>query len=262
MNLEIISKYPSVSAHATPLLFVHGAWHAAWCWDVHFLDHFAQHGFAAHAVSLRGHGKSEGQNNLRWTRIADYVDDVAATVRQLPVPPVIIGHSMGGFVVQKYLERCSAPAAVLLASAPPAGILTSVFRIAMRHPLVFLRVNLMLSPFQLVGTPSLAREILFSEDLAYEQLPAYTKQLQEESAMAFYDMLGLDLPKPGRITTPMLVLGGSRDNNIKPGEIMATARAYNAQSMIFPDVAHDMMLEPRWQSVADRIVNWLKERNL
>jgi len=84
MKLEIISKYPSGNPQSTPLLFIHGALHAAWCWDVHFLDYFAQHGFAAHAVNLRGHGKSEGREKLRWTRIADYAKDVANAVRQLP----------------------------------------------------------------------------------------------------------------------------------------------------------------------------------
>ena len=56
MNLEVISKYPAGAARPTPLLFVHGAWHGAWCWDEHFLDFFAAHGYAAHALSLRGHG--------------------------------------------------------------------------------------------------------------------------------------------------------------------------------------------------------------
>ncbi len=81
MKLEILSKYPSNGTRPTPLLFIHGALHGAWCWDVHFLDYFAQHGFIAHAVNLRGHGKSEGGENLRWTRIADFVEDVVYAVR-------------------------------------------------------------------------------------------------------------------------------------------------------------------------------------
>jgi pimeloyl-ACP methyl ester carboxylesterase len=36
--------------------------------------------------------------------LADYVDDVKSVVRSLPSTPVLIGHSMGRFVVQKYLE--------------------------------------------------------------------------------------------------------------------------------------------------------------
>src|ERR1039457_4121859 len=122
MKLEIISKYPAGNSHSTPLLFVHGAWHGAWCWDEHYLDYFAQKGFEAHAVSLRGHGLSDGHKSLKWARIADYVSDVAIAARQLPSAPVVIGHSMGGFVVQKYLETHFAPAAVLLASAPTRGM--------------------------------------------------------------------------------------------------------------------------------------------
>jgi pimeloyl-ACP methyl ester carboxylesterase len=83
MKLEMISKYPSGSTYATPLLFIHGALHGDWCWDVHFLDYFAEHGFASYAVNLRGHGNSERRERLRWTRIADYVEDVANTIRQL-----------------------------------------------------------------------------------------------------------------------------------------------------------------------------------
>src|SRR5215475_7909254 len=132
MHLEMISKYPLKNSHRAPLLFVHGTLHTAACWDVHFLDYFAQHGYATHALNLRGHGNSEGREKLRWTRIADYVEDVANAVQQLPSPPILIGHSMGGFIIQKYLEEHDAPGAVLLSSPPPVGLLGTIFRIARR----------------------------------------------------------------------------------------------------------------------------------
>ena len=59
---------------------------------------------------------------MRFCSIADFVDDVASVANSLPEAPVVIGHSMGGFVVQKYLESHDAPAAVLVASVPPSGI--------------------------------------------------------------------------------------------------------------------------------------------
>ena len=37
-----------------PLLFVHGSFHAAWCWREHFMPHFAAAGWDTLAVSLRG----------------------------------------------------------------------------------------------------------------------------------------------------------------------------------------------------------------
>jgi len=260
MKLEMISKYPAGNQYPTPLLFIHGTLHGAWCWDVHFLDYFAQHGYAAHAVNLRGHGNSEGREKLRWTRIADYVEDVADAVRLLPSPPILIGHSMGGFIIQKYLEDRTAPAAVLLSSPSPAGLLPAALKNARRHPLTFAKINLTFSVFPLVATPQLAREAFFSDELPEEQLVAYWKQMQDDSFMAFLDMVALDLPKPAKVKMPVLVLGVGRDNMLNPNEIEATARAYSTQAEIIADVAHNSMLDPRWQTVADRILVWLKER--
>jgi pimeloyl-ACP methyl ester carboxylesterase len=259
MKLEIISKYPAEEQHPTPLLFIHGTLHTASCWDVHFLDYFAQHGFASHAVNLRGHGKSEGREKLRWTRIADFVEDVANVVRQLPSPPVLIGHSMGGFIIQKYLEDHAAAGAVLLSSPSPAGLLPTAIRIARRRPLIFAKVNLTLSVLPLIATPQLAREAFFSKDLPEEQLLEYWQQMQDDSFMAFLDMIALDLPRPAKVKTPLLVLGVARDNMIAPSEIAATGRAYNTYSEIIADVAHNSMLEQGWQSVAERILTWLNE---
>ncbi len=260
MKLEIISKYPVENQHPTPLLFIHGTFHGASCWDVHFLDYFAEHGYASHAVNLRGHGNSEGREGLRWFRIADFVEDVTNTVEQLPSPPILIGHSMGGFIIQKYLEDHIAPAAVLLSSPSPAGLLPTAIKNAHRHPLIFARVNLTLSLLPLVATPALVREAFFSQDVPEEKMQAYWKLTQDDSFMAFLDMVALDLPKPARVKTPLLILGAERDNMISPREIEATARAYNTQAQIIPGVAHNSMLEQRWQSVAERILTWLNEQ--
>ena len=51
--MEIIGKGLTTRAHETPLLFVHGGQHAAWWWNEHFLDYFANRGFRAAALSLR-----------------------------------------------------------------------------------------------------------------------------------------------------------------------------------------------------------------
>jgi len=146
MDLELISRSPASPARPTPLLFIHGAWHGAWCWEEHFLDWFAEHGYAAYALSLRAHGKSEGRQGLRWARVAGYVEDVAQVAAQLPSPPVVIGHSMGGFVVLKYLEKHTALAGVLLASVPHYGALPALLRIGRQHPIQAMKIFLMLSP--------------------------------------------------------------------------------------------------------------------
>src|SRR5512147_330689 len=123
---------------------------------------------AAHAVNLRGHGNSEGREKLRWTRIADFVEDVTNVVRQFPNPPVLIGHSMGGFIIQKYLEDHNVPAAVLLSSPSPAGLLPTAIRTARRQPWVFTKVNLTMSLKPFIATPQLVGEAFFSNDLPDE----------------------------------------------------------------------------------------------
>ena len=257
MRLHVIARLPPDGERPTPLLFIHGMMHGAWCWDVHFLDNFARPGFAAYAVDLRGHGGSEGRERLRWTRIADFVDDVVSVTRPLPNPPVLIGHSMGGFVVQKYLERHDAAGAVLLSSPAPSGLVPTTLRIARRTPLAFMKVNLTLSLWPAIATPRLAREAFFSADVPEAELRGYWEQMQDESYLALLDMVALDLPTPARVRTPLLVLGAARDNMLAPREIEATARAYHARCEIIPDVAHDSMLELRWQDVAARILTWL-----
>jgi pimeloyl-ACP methyl ester carboxylesterase len=261
--LEVIDKGSATEAHPVPLLFVHGTWHGAWCWDEHFLDFFADRGYACYALSLRGHGKSPGGERLRWTRIQEYADDVAETVAQLPTQPVLVGHSMGGFVVQQYLENHTAAGAILVAPIPPTGALRVTLYVARHYPVQFAKVNGLLRLSPLVATPDLARALLFSASIPDKQVNTYQQRLQDESYRAFLDMLALDLVRTKRvIRVPMLVLGAEHDTLVTQRQIHRTAAVYGAEAEIFPDMAHDMMLEPGWQGVAGRIDGWLTGRGL
>jgi pimeloyl-ACP methyl ester carboxylesterase len=50
MKLEIISHEPKEGTRPTPILFVHGAWHGAWCWEENFLPYFAGKGYSTNAL--------------------------------------------------------------------------------------------------------------------------------------------------------------------------------------------------------------------
>jgi len=259
-RLEVLSKEPSIARNAPPILFVHGAWHAAWCWDEYFLDYFAANGYAAHAVSLRGHGGSEGRRGLRRHRIRDYVDDVAAVAAALPTAPIVVGHSMGGFVVQKYLEKRSSPGAFLLASVPPTGAL-SVFRHLIHdQPLDVLKGNVTLSLYAIVSHPAKAHRLLFPASMPPEKVNLYHGRLQEESALSWLDCLALDLVDIKRIASPVAVYGAADDAVVGFKEVMTTATSYKVRPFIFENVAHDMMLDPRWRSVADAMIAQLEAR--
>lgn len=261
MKLKVITQKADVESDRAPLLFVHGACHAAWVWDEHFLPYFAAHGFDAHAVSLRGHGGSEGRETLRRTSVADYVSDVAQVAASFTRPPVVIGHSLGGLVVQKYLEKHDAPAAVLIAPSPVTGMIKSGIPIFLKHPLLFTKVILTGDVLALYGTTRRAKEFLFSPTMDERKIADYVKRLGQESQRACFDML-LNLPHPARIKTSMLVLGAGEDRVVLTSEIERTAQAYGADVKIFPGMAHDMMLGDGWEDVANFMLEWLVAKGL
>jgi len=155
--LEVIDKGSCSDADPVPLLFVHGANHAAWCWLGHFLDFFADKGYRAVALNLRGNGGSPTTKPANSCSIADYVDDVRSVVENLQATPVLIGHSMGGFIVQKYLETRVAPAGVLVSSAPPRTFLATTLRGSARHPWIVAKAFATRNLMALFGGPSRVR---------------------------------------------------------------------------------------------------------
>jgi pimeloyl-ACP methyl ester carboxylesterase len=237
------------------ILLVHGAWHGPWCWDG-FAAHLAERGHDVRAVQLRGHDQRPGRI---WHRVRGYVDDVAVAAAGFAEAPVLVGHSMGGLVVQKYLERHRAAGGVLLASVPPRGAIGITGRVAVRHPVPFAKANLLLSLRPLIGTPALVRELFFTVDTPEPIVDACGARLQDESYLAYLDMLAFVLARPRRVAAPMLVLGAQRDGIITVDEIRQTARAYRIEAEIFPDIGHDMMLDEGWERVADRIDGWIRE---
>jgi len=261
MHLETISRSPASPTHKTPLLFIHGMWHGAWCWDEYFLPFFAEQGYHAAALSLRGHGNSEGR--IRGSAIADYVRDVEQVAATFDTPPVLIGHSMGGFITQKYLEtHHETPAGALLASVPPNGVWRGLGSVLRRDARVVIRAFLQWNLRPVIESPALARWAFFSENFPEEQLLKYHARMSDESFRMFLDLLGLNLARPKKVKTPLLVLGAEQDTVIKARDLRDTARAYGVEAALFPNMAHDMMLEAGWRSVATRVLEWLGGRGI
>lgn len=262
--LEVIDKGKPTKEHPHPLLFVHGAFQGGWSWDVHFLDYFAEHGFRVLAPSLRGHGSSPSDKPLRRCSISDYVDDITSVAKTIVPQPILIGHSMGGFIVQKYLENNDAPAGVLLASAPPRGHLRSMLRTMRKHPLSCNKFALTGRPADMYGgTLAGAHDMLFAPSTPESLVAESMERLQPDSTRAILaDMVVLNLVKTARVSTPLLVLGGEDDQIYPPSDLRRTAKAYDTQPMIIADIGHSLTLEPKWTAVADSTLSWLKERGL
>lgn len=261
MDLEIIKRLPQNKTHEHPLIFVHGAWHGAWCWE-NFLPYFADHGYESFALSLRGHGTSAGRDGIRWYRTSDYVADLKQVVEDMQAPPVLIGHSMGGYIVQKYLETDTAPAGVLLASIPTSGIIGMILRMLKSHPVPTLKGLLLMNPWHMVSTPELSKYYFFSDDYPHDKFMSYFACIQPESFRVALEAAILNLPHPNKVKTPLLVLGAENDRVFTVKEEERTARAYHTEAVLFPNIAHDMMLEQNWQKIADHILGWLQSQNL
>ncbi|TLU82227.1 MAG: alpha/beta hydrolase [Chlorobium sp.] len=262
MQLEIITRKPEGNARPTPILFVHGMCHSASCWE-NFLPYFARQGYESHAVSLRGHGKSEGSGKVKWCSASrDYVADLEQVISSLNISPVLIGHSMGGYVVQKYLEKHDAPAAVLLASIPVNGTGRFAVRFLSRHPVQFVRYLLFFDPGQFLATPQLLKELVFSPSVTDTDIARYFERLQHESYVMTIETFFASLPKPRKVNAPFYVLAAANDAMFSVDEEQETARAYNTAAEIVPGMAHGMMLEPEWQKAADLIIAWLTEKGL
>lgn len=262
MKLDLLSRYPETTPKPTPILFVHGSFSDARVWDVNFLPYFAHHGYEAHAVSLRGHGLSEGHERLHSWRLADYVADLAKAVETLPSPPLLIGHSMGGMVIQKYLEDHAGIAGmVLMASVPPQGLLPTNLHMAMRHPILFQQMVTFAMLGPRYGSVEMMRRLLFSKDTPLTKLEEYFDLVQAESQMVAMDMMWFNplRLKSGQLWLPLLVMGAQNDAFISPAMVRETARFYRTEAHIMPNMAHAMMLEMNWRTAADLLLDWLEK---
>ena len=261
MNLDILKAYPSVAPPLGTIILVHGAWHSAVCWSDNFLPYFAEQGYHVLAPSLRNHGKSEAVGSLRWQRIRDYVADIQQVVNNTEGKIYLIGHSMGGHIVQKYLELYpDAPIekAILLSAVPPHGAWRSTLKAIAKHPIPLLLVNLTWSFKPLLNSTERIKELFFTDKTPQKQLDNAFANIQDESYLAYLDMLFLDLPKPSKIKKPILVIGGGADFIFNKKDILATAKAYNTEGVIFENETHNLFMQDRWKDVAKVILDFIK----
>jgi non-heme chloroperoxidase len=258
MRLEVITRTPKGRARSTPLLFVHGAYGGAWEWDEHFLPYFAERGWVAHALSLRGHAGSNGAETVRLAWLRDYVADVERVAASLPASPALIGHSLGGMVVQHCLHRRTVPAAVLMASSPPHGMIGSLFGMALTNPALLYELGFAHHPGPRLTDGRAIERALFSKGVPESLVQMYMHRYQAESDMVLLDLLFFNLPpSTPALDVPVLVLGAENDSFVYRGGLDATASTYRTKAEVFPGMAHAMMLDLDWERVAARIATWL-----
>jgi len=258
LKLEVLKNKTKITDKGKPpILFVHGMWHGAWCWEPNFLPYFEKLGYNSYALSLSNHANSPKRKSFNLLSINDYVKDLKQIIDSFNETPILIGHSMGGFIIQKYLEKNNVPGAVLIAPAPPFGVWGGTINILKTFPLAFLKANLTLNLKHVVDTPDKYKRILCSDNIKDEDVIKYHNKTNSESFWAYLDMLGLNLVKTKKVKSLLLIIGGGKDNVISEKALRKTCEIYEVSPIIFNEMGHLMMLEPKYKKVADRIDNWI-----
>lgn len=264
MKLELLNCHPpeGPSTDRPSLLFVHGSYCGAWVWAEHFMPFFARRGWSSHAVSLRGHGESEGGFN--YASLDDYIADIHSAMDHVGGEVILIGHSMGGLLVQHCLDNDERiRAAVLMSSVPPSGLMSSALHLSVFSPDVCLQFGLLqaLGPSILKG--EVIRRAFFSDATPPDSLTHLLPRIQRESHRICVELLNPARPRLplGRWRPDILVLGGDRDVLVPPSALIETSTYFSAELSILKGAPHGLMLDDCWwEPTADRTLSWLESR--
>jgi pimeloyl-ACP methyl ester carboxylesterase len=241
-----------------PLVFVHGGYINSSCWDVNFLPFFQQRGYNCYALDLSGHGKSHGRAQLDDFGLDHYAEDVGQIVAALGTEPVLIGHSMGATVVQRYLESAPAQAVVMMAPVPPTGVAAAGVQLALRHPDFIAEAERAVRGEYTAKTIRVMREMYFSPDVSAEQFAVFQPMVQDESIRALTELMALALRLPARKPKiPALVIGGELDALFAANRLYMTATGWNGDTCVISRSGHMLMMDPQWRSAAEKIDHWL-----
>jgi pimeloyl-ACP methyl ester carboxylesterase len=256
-GIYVETQQPERRSRKPPLLLVHGALTGSWLWSS-FGAYFAERGWEAHAMNLRGHYTSD-LADLGDTSMRDYARDIGVAVRQLARPPVLIGWGIGALAALLYAERNPVLGLVLLAPSPPAAALP---RRPAEHELKAVPPVYDAAWWGWLQPWDRLRETI--PDLNDDELEKMQEMLAgaTESGSARRErMLGVAVDTH-RITVPTLVIGAGLDDVVQPSEARRTADLLGATYEYFPSASHFglVMGSETWPQVAGSVLGWLEER--
>jgi pimeloyl-ACP methyl ester carboxylesterase len=256
-GIYVETHQPERRSRKPPLLLVHGALTGSWLW-AGFAAYFAERGWEAHAMNLRGHYTSD-LADLETTSMHDYADDIGIAVRQLGRPPVVIGWGIGALTALLYAAQHPVLGLVLLAPSPPAAALP-------RRPLAHeLRLVPDVYDARWWGwIAPMERLRNWMPDMSEDDLSKMQELLEgalESGSARRERMLGVEVDTT-RIGAPTLVIGAGLDDVVHPTEARRTADLLGATYEYFPAASHFglVMGSESWPEVAGSVLGWLEER--
>ncbi|KAJ0692359.1 putative chloride peroxidase [Helianthus annuus] len=281
LNMEVIyqkgvqtkTKTLDEKQQQPPLVFVHGSFHAAWCWSEHWLPFFSENGFDSYAVSLLAQGESDDPDGSVAGSLQTHAADIADFIKnQTTLSPVLIGHSFGGLIVQYYLANLEKDSsgnlagAVLICSVPPTGNSGLVWRYLFTKPVAAYKVTMSLAAKAFRTSLPLCKETFFSQEMDDNLVLRYQELMTESSRLPLFDLRKLNaslpvasVPNP---STRVLVMGAADDFIVDAKGLEETGSFYGVQPVCVEGVAHDMMLDSSWEKGAQVILSWIQNLDI
>lgn len=249
------------------VLFVHGAWEGPWAFSP-WSAVFAEAGWPARSITLPGHGPGEEGAGLS---LSDYVEALAEAVWE-PEKTILIGHSLGAWVILKYLEEHDVAASVLVAPTPYDGVPFRMQRLLASKAAWTLFRILFLGQSVSVAKPALVKELCFKKQTADAVVKRYVERLVPESPTVVRQiaLMKLRLPGEGKIRVrklrkrqrgrPHLIVASEADRFVTPGELEDTARILGAEMLKLADAPHAVVETDEDRSVVRQVIGWLEDK--
>ncbi len=268
---EIPTPRQAETAGPDTIVLVHGFWVTPRSWE-HWKTRYEAAGYRVLTPAYPGFEvEVEALNadprpitELTLPAIVEHLESVLATLEK---PPILIGHSAGGTLVQLLMDRGHGAVGVVLNSAPTEGV-----RVV---PLSQLR-----STFTAFKNPANRHRAV---PLTVEQWQyAFTNTFSEEEGRALYERYAV--PASGRILwdsvlanfmpgpqdaavdyqnqdrAPLLFISGGEDHIQPPSVQRSNVRHYTSKVLTeheeYPGYAHLLPAQEGWEQIADHALAW------
>lgn len=268
-----------------PLVFIHGSFHAAWCWTEQFFSYFQDLGYTVVALSLRGTGGTFAGEGVKKVKIDEHAADVASFLNQVPslldsftptMKPVLVSHSFGGLAVMKYLEQSAENASnlsglIIMCSVPPSGNGPMTMRFLKRSLRDSWKITVGFAMRKCIQNNDLCRDLFFGGDdrgVSNEDIARYQGYFARDTE-AIIDIRDLlkHLPSKNAVNgkaphvdkfPPCLVIGAERDFIVDREGVLETATYFGVDEPTFVDSPHDVMLGRNWENTASAVNEWVQ----
>ncbi|HZZ56708.1 MAG TPA: alpha/beta hydrolase [Opitutaceae bacterium] len=247
------------------ILFIHGMFLNPKSWEP-WIHRFETRDFSCSAPAWPLHEgdpralRSHVPEGLGHLKLQDVVDRYVAELRNLDEPPILIGHSMGGLVVQILAAQGLASMGVCIASVAPNDLISADWGLFTN---VLSIINPLAGQSPCEMTPESFHDNFCNTMTHAQAVEAFDEFAVHESRQVMRDSLRriahIDLDKPH---VPLLFLSGEKDVIIPTSLVAKNADHYTDPGSVtarkeFPGRGHFLCGQPGWEDVADYVHAWI-----